>query len=173
MSPLKETNRIKNLIIKKENIYFLIIIIFTFCFDRFTKIEIIDNYSDSELFINEYLNFSLIWNTGIGFGLLSFNTSIIYNLITFSIGIVILILFYFYLISEKSDKMIFSFIIGGALGNYYDRLYYNAVPDFIDLHYGSFHWFVFNIADVFITIGVVCLIFAEIFFNKKQSYKDD
>ena len=113
--------------------------------------------------INEFLNFDLVWNTGIGFGLLSFNSSFYYNLISLLIFAVIIFLIFLGLKSDKFDKTIFSVIIGGALGNFYDRITFKAVPDFIDLHYGNFHWFTFNAADIFITIGIICFIMKEIF----------
>ena len=113
--------------------------------------------------MNDFINFDLIWNIGIGFGFLSTDSFLIYNLITLLIGFVILILFYFLVLSEKLDKLIYSVIIGGALGNFYDRLAYNAVPDFIDLHYENFHWFTFNVADIFITIGILVFILRSIF----------
>ena len=140
---------------KKENIFFLLIILLIFSCDRVSKIGIINNLNERTYYINDYINFDLIWNTGIGFGLLSYNSSLIYNLITFLISIIILFLIFFALASKKNDKFIFSAIIGGALGNLYDRMVYNAVPDFIDLHYSNFHWFTFNVADMFITIGII------------------
>tara|TARA_X000001036_G_C20046373_1_gene549029 strand:- start:218 stop:442 length:225 start_codon:yes stop_codon:yes gene_type:complete len=63
--------------------------------------------------------------------------------------------------AEKYEKIIFSIIIGGALGNFYDRIFLNAVPDFIDLHYKNFHWFTFNIADIFITLGIIGFLMRE------------
>ena len=152
MIDLKAT---KNKIIKKENFYFLLIISIAFALDRYSKIQIIQNFSDKVFYLNDYINLDLIWNTGIGFGLLSSDSDLLYNLISASIAIVILFLIIFAFQSDKFDKISFSAIIGGALGNFYDRLVFNAVPDFIDLHYGNFHWFTFNIADIFITIGVI------------------
>tara|TARA_Y100000817_G_C16685658_1_gene468039 strand:- start:163 stop:660 length:498 start_codon:yes stop_codon:yes gene_type:complete len=149
---------INNKIIKKENFYFLIIVIFIFCLDRFTKIEIINNFSDNTHYINDYINFDLIWNVGIGFGLLSTNSIVFYNLVTIFIGVIIIFLLYVFIFSKKIDKIIYSTIIGGALGNFYDRLFYNAVPDFVDLHYANFHWFTFNVADIFISFGVIFFI---------------
>ena len=70
--------------------------------------------------------------------------------------------------SDDTGKIIISLIIGGALGNFYDRLNYFAVPDFIDFHINNFHWFTFNIADIFISIGIIFILLREIFF-KKQS----
>ena len=164
MINLKEIN---NKIIKKENFYFLIIVIFIFCLDRFTKIEIINNFSENAYYINDYVNFDLIWNVGIGFGLLSTNSTIFYNLVTILIGVIIIFLLYVFIFSKKIDKIIYSTIIGGALGNFYDRLFYNAVPDFVDLHYANFHWFTFNVADIFISFGVI-------FFMIRSFYiKDD
>ena len=154
-------NRLKNTkdnIIKKENIFYLIIILIIFFLDRVSKFKIINYFSDSPYFINKYINLDLIWNVGIGFGLLSTNSTLFYNLVTFLIGSVIIFLIYFFAFSKAIDKFVYSIIIGGALGNFYDRLIYKAVPDFIDLHYNNFHWFVFNIADIFITIGIVALL---------------
>jgi signal peptidase II len=163
MNLIKKLSQIKNLFFKKENIYLLILILLIFFFDRFSKIEIISNFSENTFFINDFVNFDLIWNVGIGFGLLSFDSSIIYNLVTILIGFVISTLFYIFIVSKKLDKLIFSIIIGGAFGNFYDRLFYSAVPDFIDLHYKSFHWFTFNVADIFITLGIIAFLIKGFF----------
>ena len=160
MINLKE---IKNKILKKENFYFLIVIIFIFSIDRYSKIKILENFNDNVFFVNDFLNLNLIWNTGIGFGLLSFNSSFYYNLISSLILIVIIFLTIISFKSDRFDKMIFSVIIGGAIGNFYDRVSFKAVPDFIDLHYGNFHWFTFNVADIFITVGILCFILKEFF----------
>ncbi len=149
---------IKNKIINKENFYFLIIILFIFGLDRYSKSLILSKFSENIFYINKFFNFDLIWNTGIGFGLLRAETNILYNSITFLIGIVIFGLILFSFKAKKIDKFSFSMVIGGALGNFYDRLIFNAVPDFIDLHYENYHWFTFNLADIFITIGVLLLI---------------
>ena len=125
-----------------------------------------ENFSDASYFVNDFINLSLTWNTGIGFGLLSFNNSFVYNLITTLIGIVIIILIYIALRSDIFEKIIYSVIIGGAIGNIYDRFIYNAVPDFVDLHYNNFHWFTFNVADIFITIGIIGMLTKE--FLKKN-----
>ncbi len=154
-----------SLLLRRENVYSCIIILIIFLLDRFSKIEIISNYSQNTFFINNFLNIELIWNTGIGFGLLSYESNAAYNLISLLIGGVIVTLTYITLTAEKSDKIIYSIIIGGALGNFYDRLDYKAVPDFIDIHYNNIHWFTFNIADIFITIGVIIFF---IKFNKSK-----
>jgi signal peptidase II len=154
-----------SLLLRRENVYSCIIILIIFLLDRFSKIEIISNYSQNTFFINNFLNLELIWNTGIGFGLLSYESNAAYNLISLLIGGVIVTLTYITLTAEKSDKIIYSIIIGGALGNFYDRLVYKAVPDFIDMHYNNIHWFTFNIADIFITIGVIIFF---IKFNKSK-----
>ncbi len=165
-----ELREIKNKIIKKENFYFLAIIFFIFGLDRYSKIEIINNFSDTSVYLNDFLNFDLIWNTGIGFGLLKSNTALFYNLISTLIGLVVIILFFLALRSKSFDKIIYSIIIGGALGNFYDRVFYNAVPDFIDIHYRNFHWFTFNIADIFITLGIIALIIYD-FFKINKNYE--
>ena len=163
MIDLKE---IKNKTFKKENFYFLLIISLIFFLDRYSKFEILRNFSENSLYVNDFLNFYLIWNTGIGFGLLSFDTNLIYNFITTLIGLLIIILIMIGVKSEFSEKIIFSIIVGGALGNFYDRIVFNAVPDFIDLHYGNFHWFTFNVADIFITIGVIAFLIKGFFLKK-------
>jgi len=158
MNLIKNFDQKKKLILNKENIYVLFFIILIFTFDRFSKIEIINNFNENTYFINDFINFDLIWNTGIGFGLLSFNSALIYNLISILIGLILILLFYISFKADKYEKIIFSIIIGGALGNYYDRLFINAVPDFIDLHYGNIHWFTFNVADIFITLGIMAFL---------------
>ena len=160
MIDLKE---IKNKIITKNNLYCLCVISIIFFFDRYTKLLILNNFTEDAYYFNDYLNFDLVWNTGIGFGLFASNSSLIYNLITFLIGFIILALIYVTISSKNLDKFIFSIIIGGALGNFYDRLTFNAVPDFIDLHYNSFHWFIFNVADIFITLGIIIFIMRGFF----------
>ena len=163
MSILSNLKNKKDDVFKKENIYFLIIIFTVFFLDRISKIKILTNFGESVYFVNDYLNFDLIWNIGIGFGIMSTNSSIIYNLITFTIGFIILFLLYIFLISQKLEKISYSMIIGGALGNFYDRLVFNAVPDFIDIHYKNFHWFTFNVADIFISVGVLIFILSNWF----------
>ena len=165
-----DIKEIKSKIFKKENFYFLAIILFIFGIDRYSKIEIINNFSENSIYLNDFLNFDLIWNTGIGFGLLKSNTALFYNLISTLIGLVVLILFYLAMRGKGFDKIIYSIIIGGALGNFYDRVIYNAVPDFIDIHYRNFHWFTFNIADIFITVGIIALIIYD-FFKTNKNYE--
>ncbi len=151
----------------QKNLISFFLSICIFIFDRVTKNIIINSQTDNQIvYINDYINLDLIWNTGIGFGLLSYESSLIYNLITLIIGFVILFLIYLILKQNFLDKILFSFIIGGALGNFYDRLTYFAVPDFIDIHYNNFHWFTFNIADIFITIGIIMLISKDIFIKQ-------
>ena len=146
-------------IINKENLNSFILILSIFFIDRVSKIIILNKFSEYSYFINDYLNFNLIWNTGIGFGIFSSTNDLIYHLITFIIGIVILFLFYLIAISKiKKEKIVFSLIIGGAIGNFYDRIVFRAVPDFIDVHYKNFHWFTFNVADIFISVGIITFI---------------
>ena len=148
----------------------LLILILIFFIDRLTKIYIL-NLAEIEnsvdIYITPYLNLYLVWNKGIAFGLFSMNESIFYNLITFIIGIIILIIFYMIFKKNNIQRYFLLLIAGGAMGNFYDRLIYTAVPDFIDLHFYGYHWFVFNIADIFISLGVFCLILDELFFYKK------
>ena len=144
--------------LNRHNLLFLIIVIVTFSLDRISKFKIINNFNENTYFINDFINFDLIWNIGIGFGLLSTSSSILYEIVTLVIGLVILILIYISITSDKFDKYTFAIVIGGALGNFYDRLIYKAVPDFIDLHYANFHWFTFNVADIFISLGIIFFI---------------
>lgn len=167
MNILNNLSRINKLIFSKSNLSFLLLIILIFAFDRATKNLIIKNFIDETFYFNNFINLDLIWNIGIGFGLLSFDSLLIYNLITALIVLVVIILFYIVIISNNLDKLIFSMIIGGALGNLYDRMLYKAVPDFIDLHYNTFHWFTFNVADIFITLGVLIMILKEFFVKNK------
>ncbi len=159
MIDLKE---IKNKILKKENFYFLLIISAIFFLDRYSKIIVMKDFSDKSVYINNFLNFDLVWNTGIGFGLFSSNSSIVYNSISAIIALVIIGLLIFAFKADKFDKIIFALIIGGAVGNFYDRVLLNAVPDFIDVHFKEFHWFTFNLADIFITIGIICFIIKDL-----------
>ncbi len=158
----------------KKNILNLLIIILVFFIDRISKIYIL-NYAELngnvDIYINSFINLILVWNTGIGFGLLSFDQSIIYNLITFIIVIINVIIVYFIIKAKDYKKFFFLIILGGSLGNLFDRIYYSAVPDFIDLNYKGFHWFVFNFADIFISLGIICLIVSEIFFNENLKGK--
>ena len=150
-----------------------IIIIFTiFCFDRITKVYLINlqnNGTDIDFYIYPFLNFYLVWNTGIGFGLASMESSIYYHLLTLIIGIVNIVLVFFLLKSQGIYSYLIALIIGGSLGNLFDRIYYYAVPDFIDLHLGSYHWFIFNVADIFITAGIIGLVIAELLGKEKIS----
>ena len=146
-----------------------------FSIDRATKEYVIflnDKNYDPELFVSPFFNIILIWNDGIAFGLLSFDDNIFYNLITVLISIIIIILLILISKAKKFKKFSYIIISGGALGNLYDRIVYNSVPDFIDLHYNGFHWFIFNIADIFITIGVICLIYDEVFLEKSGNEND-
>tara|TARA_B110000971_G_C19863450_1_gene432744 strand:+ start:70 stop:567 length:498 start_codon:yes stop_codon:yes gene_type:complete len=151
-----------------ENIFSLAIIIFAFTTDRMSKLFVIKQQLNNEsLFINNYLNIDLVWNTGIGFGLFSQNANIYYHAISFLIFLVIIFLSYLISKSNSTDKVFFSLILGGAIGNFYDRLFYYAVPDFMDIHINNYHWFTFNIADIFITIGVIFLISKDLILDKK------
>ena len=158
----------KNKIFLKDTIISLAIIFFVFALDRVTKINIINHQlNNSILFINDYLNLELVWNTGIGFGLFSQNANIYYHFISLLIFFVIVFLSYLISKANFADKIFFALILGGALGNFYDRLLYFAVPDFIDFHINDFHWFTFNIADIFITVGIILIISKDLILNKK------
>ena len=155
----------------KKIIFYILILTAIFLLDRFSKLYIL-NLADMngvvDIYVNSFLNIILVWNTGIGFGLLSFGENSIYNFITVLIVLINIIILYLALISNNLKGYLFIVILGGSLGNLFDRIYYSAVPDFIDLNYNNFHWFVFNVADIFITIGIMCLILVELFFNKHE-----
>ena len=158
-------------ILSKSFIISSLLVFSIFLLDRLSKIYVIflDNkFFGSEIFSSKFLNISLIWNEGIAFGLLSFNEKIFYNLLTFIILIIILIIFFMVLKSYGLKKYSLLMILGGALGNVYDRIFYGAVPDFIDFHIGNFHWFIFNVADIFITVGVIFMIIIEITGNNEK-----
>ena len=148
----------------------MLLILTIFFLDRYSK-NLILNLLENEkyLFINNYLNFNLVFNTGIGFGLFSLNAGIYYNMLSILIFLIILVLIYLMFKSKTSEKIFFSLIIGGAIGNLYDRIIYKAVPDFIDFHIKEFHWFTFNIADIFISLGIIFMILNELIFNKQKN----
>jgi len=155
------------------NLSFILLI---FLFDRISKIYVIylDNkLLGSEIFSSNFLNIYLIWNEGVAFGLFSFNEKIFYNILTIIIIIIILIIFIMIFKSHGFKKYSLLMILGGALGNVFDRLYYKAVPDFIDFHVGDFHWFIFNFADVFISLGVFFMILLEFLGNNKLKKKNE
>jgi len=155
-----------------KSFYINILIIFLiFCLDRISKeyvINLNDNSFGKELVISKNLNISLIWNEGIAFGLFSFDKTNLYNYLTVFIGLVILFLIYLALVTVNYKKYFLLLIIGGALGNFCDRILYSAVPDFIDFHVGNFHWFTFNVADIFITLGVIFMILFEFTDNSRK-----
>ena len=159
---------------KKNRIFFLhlLIVIIIFLIDRVSKTHVINLFEDSnsqQIFITSFLNIYLIWNEGIAFGLFSSESKDIYNFIT--ILIITINLFIIYILFKLNDvrKYFFLVVLGGSLGNLYDRLIYNAVPDFIDFHVGDLHWFIFNPADIFISVGVICLILVEFFPKNKKN----
>ena len=156
---------------KKKFFLTFISVILIFLIDRISKILIIkksEQISGTEIFSSKFINFELVWNKGIAFGLLSLNEGISYQLISVLIFIIIIILIHLIYKSKSYERLGFTLILGGAIGNLFDRVFYKSVPDFIDLHVHNFHWFIFNIADIFITIGVLCLLCIEIFFKKSD-----
>ena len=150
----------------------IIIVLAIFFFDRVTKIYLLnlqENGTDIDFYITSFLNFYLIWNTGIGFGLASMETNIYYHVLTAIIACINIGLIFFLIKSKSTYAYMIALILGGSLGNLFDRLYYYAVPDFIDFHLGNFHWFIFNVADIFITIGIIGLILIELLKKEKDS----
>ena len=160
--------------VKKLNKNFYLnssIVILIFLIDRISKLYVIHKDKlnfNSEIYSSKFLNIHLIWNEGIAFGLFSFNEDYLYNFLTFLIFVVIIFIIFMIRQSDSARKYALLLVLGGALGNFFDRLIYKAVPDFIDFHVGNFHWFIFNVSDIFITIGVIVMILLELTTNKKQ-----
>tara|TARA_B100000686_G_scaffold294636_1_gene324981 strand:+ start:504 stop:983 length:480 start_codon:yes stop_codon:yes gene_type:complete len=155
-----------------KKIFGIIVILTIFFLDRVTKIYLInlqETGTDVDFYINSFLNFYLVWNTGLGFGIASIEANIFYHILTLIIVIINIVLIVLLYRSDGIYTYFFSFIIGGSLGNLYDRITFYAVPDFIDLHIGNFHWFIFNVADIFITVGIIGLIVKEFSKKKKDS----
>ena len=150
----------------------IIIILAMFFLDRITKIYLINLQADGtdiDFYIYPFLNFHLVWNTGIGFGLASLEANIYYHILTSVIVIINIGLIFLLIRSKKVYTYLIALIIGGSLGNLFDRIYYYAVPDFIDLHLGNYHWFIFNVADIFITVGIIGLLAVELLKKEKIS----
>ena len=155
----------------KKIIIYISVLTLIFFLDRVSKIYILQfasNNLDTNIYINQFLSLNLVWNKGVAFGLFSFEKSLIYNLITILIVIINLIILYLVFTSKDMRVYFFLMILGGSLGNLFDRLYYGSVVDFIDINFQGYHWFIFNVSDIFITTGVVCLIIAELLMNKKK-----
>ena len=155
-------------ILSKNSFINFSLILITFLLDRISKIYVINldkKFLGSEIFSSKYLNISLIWNEGIAFGLLSFDQDNLYNILTLFIILIIFFIFVMIIKSSGIKKYALLMILGGAFGNIFDRIMYRAVPDFIDFHIGDFHWFIFNVADIFITLGVILMILLEFIDN--------
>ena len=153
---------------------YIALVLLVLALDRISKIiilNILENDGKVDIYINSFFNLFLVWNKGIGFGLFSFDQNNIYNGISLFIFIINLIIVYL-IYKEKTPKTYFlAIILGGSFGNLFDRYYYSAVPDFIDLNFKGYHWFIFNVADIFITLGIICLILDEFLNYKKQNDK--
>ena len=155
--------------IRKIFIYIALVLL-VFALDRISKsiiLNILDDNGKVDIYVNSFFSLFLVWNKGIGFGLFSFDKSSIYNGISLIILIINFIIIYLIYIEKTPKTYFLAIILGGSIGNLFDRYYYTAVPDFIDLNYNGYHWFIFNVADIFITLGIICLIFAE-FLNYKK-----
>ena len=159
----------------RNNLISLIFVVAIFLVDRLTKryiLNLSEGGTEVDFYIFSFLNIYLVWNSGIGFGLFSVEPNLFYNFITFLIIVINFILIYLLIKSSTKKSFLFALILGGSLGNMYDRLYYFAVPDFIDFHLGDFHWFIFNVANIFITIGIIGLIIFELLgsnFDEKKN----
>jgi signal peptidase II len=154
----------------KKILFNFTIISLIFFIDRISKnyiLKIAEQESLVDIYINSYLNFYLIWNKGIAFGLFSFDQNLIYNLITLIIVVISFIIIILVIKTNGIERYLFTLVFGGAISNLYDRIYYKAVPDFIDFHIAEYHWFVFNVADIFITLGIVSIILMEVLKKNK------
>ena len=154
---------------------YIALVLLVFVLDRVSKtiiLNILENTGKVDIYINSFLSLYFVWNKGIGFGLFSSEDKLFYNIFTAIIVIINLVILYFALIESKIKSFFLMIILGGSLGNLFDRVYYRAVPDFIDLNYAGYHWFIFNVADIFITIGIICLILSEFIFYKKKDEKN-
>ena len=161
--------QIKKLI--KDNSIIIGFLLTIFFLDRVSKLYVIHIHNinnNTEIFFSKFLNIHLIWNEGIAFGLLSFNKDFFYNILTFVIVTICVVIIFEIKKNKSFKKYSLVMVLGGAFGNLFDRLIYNAVPDFIDFHVGNFHWFIFNVADVFISLGIIFLIYNELFIIKKK-----
>ena len=162
---------------KNNNVFFfnLIIVLIIFFVDRLTKLQVINLIGDlnnQQIYLTSFLNIYLIWNEGIAFGFFSFDENHLYNFLTLFILIIIFVILYMISKSSGFKKYSLLMVFGGALGNVFDRIMYKAVPDFVDFHVGNFHWFIFNLADVFISIGVIFMIIYELFLSNKKIHED-
>ena len=153
------------------NFIFILILFFIDRVSKFLIIRFNNETEEANIILTPFLNLNLVWNEGIAFGLLSFDDDLSYRLVTLFISIVILILFFMLYKAEKLNRVALIMVIGGATGNFFDRIYYSAVPDFVEIYYKSFHWFIFNVADIFITLGVFCLIYVELITKDKLDEK--
>jgi len=154
----------------KKNFWNFLFIFLIFVADRLTKLFVINSvekFGQTSIYQSSFLDINLIWNSGIAFGLFSFDDKIYYNLMTAMIVVIILIILWFITKTKNTEKIAFMMVFGGALGNIFDRLYYTSVPDFIDIHVGDLHWFIFNVADIFISLGIILLICLEFYLKKK------
>ena len=160
-----------------KNIIFLksLIILIIFTLDRVSKTYIINLFNETqfnEIYLIKFININFIWNEGIAFGLLNFGNQLFYDLISSLIAIISLVILFLAFKNKNFSGYFFAMVFGGSIGNLYDRIIFSAVPDFIDLHYNNFHWFIFNIADIFITLGILCLIYDEVFLEKRRDEKN-
>ena len=170
MNISKNFDKVRFFLLSKDNLINIFLVAIIFLSDRISKIKIIDHQlNNNKIYINDFINFDLVWNTGIGFGIFSSTSNLMYHSITGIIGMVIIFIIYLIRKSKFIDKILFTMILGGALGNFYDRVAYSAVPDFIDIHYQNFHWFTFNIADIFITAGIIMLLVKELFIKNEKN----
>ena len=160
-------------ILRKSFIISSLLVFSIFLLDRLSKIYVIylnNKFLGSEIFSSKFLNITLIWNEGVAFGFFSFDEKYYYNILTLIISLIIIGILIFTLRSKGTQKYVLLIILGGAIGNFFDRIFYKAVPDFIDFHIQNFHWFIFNVADIFITIGVIFMILNELInTNKKKN----
>lgn len=159
----------------KKNFWGIFFISTIFVIDRITKVMVLksaETFGEFNILVTKFLSINLIWNEGIAFGLFSFNQKSYYNFLTIIIIFVTLIILWMIIRTKDVEKFAFMMIFGGSLGNIFDRIYYSSVPDFIDIHFGNFHWFIFNVSDIFISIGVISMIILELIDNNRNNVNE-
>ncbi len=163
-------NKINPGIVKKI-IYYTILFVSLFSLDRFSKIWALNNLAYENIPVFKYLNFSLVLNRGVSFGIFGSSSSAAFYLLTILIFLVIGFFVFFSISEYKRGMNIFwhIFIIAGAYSNLLDRIMYKGVVDFIDFYVGTWHWPTFNVADIFIVLGVLGILwgmFKDVYFKK-------
>ncbi len=146
----------------------LLIAALVFAADQLSKywiLRVINLDEREPIQITPFMDLAMAWNTGVSYGLLS--THMQGLLVALSVAISIMLLFWLSKVTKPLAAASYGMLIGGALGNALDRLIHGAVADFVLLHWGSFNWYIFNVADIAIVAGVALLLYDTVFDGKK------